>query len=138
MLSGWWQFGYALIMKRYLRIGFATSVAIGVPASASAADGDVGKGRELAIKHCARCHVVGDYNPVGGIDSTPSFQSLARFGDYYARFQTFYERRPHPVFVRMEGVEDRTSPQLGAAAFDVTVDQVDDLLAFIETLRDAD
>ena len=40
------------------------------------ADGDVTKGRELAETHCARCHVVGNFNKFGGIGSTPSFNLI--------------------------------------------------------------
>ena len=40
----------------------------------------------------------------GGIGSTPSFQLLANsFPDYKDRFETFNARRPHPVFVIIEG-----------------------------------
>ena len=124
-------------MKSFLSMGLcglASMVSLSMVAVADDADA----GRKVAIEHCSRCHVIGDYNPRGGIDSTPSFQGLAKFDDYDVRFQTFYGRRPHPVFVRMEGVEDRTSPQLGAAAFDITDEQLDDILAFVETLRNQD
>jgi mono/diheme cytochrome c family protein len=46
------------------------------------AEGNPQKGREVSVTHCARCHVVGDHNPYGGIGSTPSFQLLARMDDY--------------------------------------------------------
>jgi mono/diheme cytochrome c family protein len=107
-----------------------------VAGQARAAGGDAEAGRKLAQEQCSRCHVVGDRNPLGGIDSTPSFPRLAKFDDYYARFQTFYERRPHPVFVRIEGrAHDSGVASLGAAILTITVEQVDDLLAYIETLR---
>jgi len=31
------------------------------------------QGFELAKKHCARCHVIGDYNRLGEIGNSPSF-----------------------------------------------------------------
>ncbi|MGI9383629.1 MAG: hypothetical protein ACR2PO_10775, partial [Methyloligellaceae bacterium] len=40
--------------------------------------GDIEKGRKVAEAHCSRCHVVGDFNPNGGISSTPSFQLLVK------------------------------------------------------------
>jgi hypothetical protein len=81
-----------------------TLTAVAVPA---AADGDVEAGRKVAEQHCARCHVVGGYNKYGGIGSTPSFQLLANsFPDYKDRFETFFARRPHPVFVIIEGTAD--------------------------------
>ena len=50
--------------------------------SGGRAEGSPEKGRKIATTHCARCHVVGDFNPSGGIGSTPSFQLLAKRGDY--------------------------------------------------------
>ncbi len=42
-----------------------------VVAADALAGGDAVAGRKVAIDNCSRCHVVGDYNPMGGIDSTP-------------------------------------------------------------------
>ncbi len=53
------------------------------------AEGDAGAGRKIAETHCARCHVVGDFNPMGGIGSTPSFQLLAKRNDWLERFENF-------------------------------------------------
>ncbi len=66
------------------------------PAAGWGAEGDADAGRRLATTHCARCHVVGDHNKLGGIGSTPSFQLLARRDDYRERFETFYARRSPP------------------------------------------
>jgi mono/diheme cytochrome c family protein len=64
--------------------------------AASAAEGDSAAGREVAIKTCARCHVIGDYNPMGGIGSTPSFWIMARKPQTYtAKILTVTRRRPH-------------------------------------------
>ena len=78
------------------------------------ADGDPDAGRKVSVAHCSRCHVVGDHNPYGGINSTPSFQLLAKRKDWMERFQTFYERRPHPVFIRVPDVPRWTSLPAGA------------------------
>jgi mono/diheme cytochrome c family protein len=99
------------------------------------ADGDVSRGREVSIKHCARCHVVGDYNRMGGIDSTPSFQLLARRADFEDLVRTFYQRRPHPVFVRVPGVPRWTNLPPYAAPFEVTPEQIEDIVAFVRTLK---
>ena len=57
-------------------------------------EGNVANGQKISETHCARCHVIGDYNKFGGIGSTPSFQLLVkRRPDYEARFETFFERR---------------------------------------------
>ncbi len=103
--------------------------------SGSQAAGDAKKGRDIAIAHCSRCHVVGDHNPFGGIGSTPSFQLLARRSDYLERFQTFFARRPHPVFVRVPDVPRWTEIPSHVAEFDVTPENIEDLIAFVETLR---
>ena len=77
--------------------------ACGLCVAPARADGDARSGLDLAEKYCSRCHVVGD-DPFAGISNSPSFHLLAKRDDYYERFQTFYERRPHPVFVRVPGI----------------------------------
>ena len=112
-------------------------VALSAVAVPAAADGDGEAGRKVAEQHCARCHVVGDYNKYGGIGSTPSFQLLANsFPDYKDRFETFFARRPHPVFVIIEGY-GRHMPELppNAAPVKLPLSAVADVLAFVETLR---
>jgi hypothetical protein len=79
--------------------------------------------------------VVGDNNPYGGINSTPSFELLARRDDWRERFGSFYARRPHPVFVEVPGVPKWTKLPAHIATFTVTLEQVDDILAYVETLR---
>lgn len=104
---------------------------------AAHAEGSIEEGREIAAKHCTRCHVVGDINPTGGISSTPSFQLLVkRRPDYKDRFQTFFVRRPHPAFLWLESL-GRIRPDLppNAEPVELTEDDVRDILAFIETLK---
>ena len=101
----------------------------------AAAEGDIESGRKLAAEHCTRCHVVGDVNPYGGINSTPSFQLLAKRSDWFERFQSFYERRPHPVVVRVAGVPAWTDLPAPVAQIEITPDQIEDLVAYVETLR---
>ena len=99
------------------------------------AEGVAEKGRAIAEKHCSRCDVVGRYNPMGGIGSTASFQMIAKMPDYLERFQTFYDRRPHPAFLRIPGVP-RWSNQPGyAREFTITLEQVEDIVAFAKTLK---
>lgn len=120
-----------------VKIALAAIVALGVLAGApeARAGGDSKAGRELAIKYCTRCHVVGDANPYGGIDSTPSFQLLARRADWRARFSSFFERRPHPVFVRVPNVPRWTDLPSHVVEFQITLKDVDDIVAFVETLQ---
>ncbi len=120
------------------RLSYLAALVIGglCPVWVAGAEPDARKGREIAIKHCSRCHVIGDYNRYGGIDSTPSFPWLAnRRQDYEERLQTFYERRPHPVFVRVPGVPRWTDLPSPVAEFTMTLDDIEDLIAFVKTLK---
>jgi mono/diheme cytochrome c family protein len=120
-------------MKR-AAAGIALGAAL-LSASPAVADGDARKGRDVAVKHCTRCHVVGDANPYGGIGSTPSFQLLAKRDDWHERFQTFYQRPPHPPFVRVPGVPPPTDLPPTAAPVKITEQQIEDIIAFVRTLR---
>lgn len=102
--------------------------------AAPAAAGDVDKGRRLSETHCARCHVIGDFNRLGGIGSTPSFQGLKTLADWRDRFRSFYARPPHLAFIRIEGVAPRTKLPAYAAEVKLTLDDVEDVFAFVETL----
>ncbi len=115
------------------RLAVAVAVGLFVLASGARA-GDPEQGRELANKHCSRCHVVGD-NPFAGIDSTPSFRFLTKLSDYVVRLQTFYRRRPHPVFVDVPGVPKRTEIPAFVAKFTVTPENIEDIIAFVKTLE---
>ena len=99
--------------------------------------GNIVKGKKIAEKHCTRCHVVGSYNPGGGISSTPSFQLLVkRRPDYKERFRTFFSRRPHPAFLSIKGI-GRIRPDLppNAQPIELTEKDVLDIAVFIETLK---
>lgn len=71
---------------------------------------------------------------MGGIGSTPSFPLLRRMPDWRLRFETFYNRRPHPVHVRVEGVRQWTNLPPNAKPFTISQENVDDIVAFVETL----
>lgn len=121
-------------MRQGLRLALVAGVAA-APSAASA--GDVESGRRIAEQHCSRCHVVGSFNPMGGIGSTPSFQMLVkRRPDYRDRFETFFARRPHPAFLSVKGV-GRPLPELpaNAAPVEITQEDVENVAAFAETLK---
>lgn len=103
---------------RYLSIG--TAVLIGLVAAETArAGGDPAHGREVAIERCSQCHVIGDYNPLGGASSTPSFYIFSeRLELYRERLRTFDQRRPHL------GRNLRVPPK-----------DIEDIIAYIETLE---
>ena len=102
------------------------------------ADGNIDRGRTLAQTHCARCHVIGDFNKFGGIGSTPSFRLLRGIEDGMVRFQTFYERRPHPVFVRVPNIPRWSKAPAYATEFTVTPEAIKDLMAFVKTIKKID
>lgn len=118
------------------RLALAVALAVGpfVLASGARAGGGPEKGRELANKYCSRCHVVGD-DPFAGIDSTPSFRFLTKLSDYVVRLQTFYQRSPHPVFVKVPGVPRRTEIPPFIVPFTVSPDNIEDIIAFVKTLE---
>lgn len=121
---------------------FLLAIAIGVvwtgPGWAQS-DEEIAQGRALSEEHCARCHVVGDFNPMGGIGSTPSFQLLVnRLPDWEERFQTFHVRLPHPSVVRVTGFpypDPRYNPP-AAEPFEIELDDISRIMAFARTLKE--
>ena len=116
-------------------LALALGAGLIVLASPADAGGDPKKGGAIAEKYCSRCHVVGHLNPMGGIGSTASFQMIAKMPDYLERFKTFYARRPHPAFVRIPGIPRWSKLPGYATEFSITLDQVDDIVAFVKTLE---
>ena len=72
----------------------------------------------------------GGDNKFGGIGSTPSFRILAIIGDSEERMRSFYDCRPHPVFVRVPGVPRWTDLPANATEITITPEQIEDLVAF--------
>ncbi len=116
-------------------LAVAILLAASVPVASAWAGGNAEAGRKISETHCARCHVVGEFNPMGGIGSTPSFQLLAKRNDWLERFETFFERRPHPVFVRVPDVARWTNLPSHVKEFEVTLANIDDIIAFVKTLQ---
>ena len=100
--------------------------------------GDVKRGEDLSVTHCASCHVIGDFNKFGGLGSTPSFPLIVGMDDGYERFETFFERRPHPVFVRVPDVKRWSNAPAYATEFTVTAEAIDDLMAYVKTIKPID
>ena len=121
-------------MKQIALICASTAMLLAVPAGAHG-DGNAARGKTVAEQHCARCHVVGEFNPHGGINSTPSFQLLAKRDDWLERFLTFFERRPHPVFVRVPDVERWTNLPSYVFEFEITTESIDDIIAFVKNAQ---
>ncbi len=103
-------------------------------AAPAAAAGDADKGRKIAEKHCARCHVIGEFNKRGGIGSTPSFPGLKYLDDWRDRFRTFYARPPHIAYIRVEGIAQPKNLPNYAAKLTLTLDDTEDVFAYAETI----
>jgi mono/diheme cytochrome c family protein len=83
------------------------------------ADGDPARGRDLAIDNCSQCHVIGDYNPYGGVNNSPSFYIFSERPEVYReRLRTFDQRRPHL-----------------SRDMQVSPNKIKDIMAYIETLE---
>ena len=79
----------------------------------------VGATLAFAVENCALCHVIGDHNPSGGINSTPSFWIFARKPQIYSeRLRTFDQRRPH---ISLD--------------FDVSETDIENILTSVSTFR---
>ena len=115
--------------------GMAVWITTAAFAPTAGAD-DVERGRELAATHCTRCHVVGDINPYGGIESTPSFIGMKYLADWERRFEEFYVLPPHPALVRISEVSADRSEERPAFVHEIvlTLEDVDAILAFVRTL----
>lgn len=122
-------------LAAFAALGGTVLLASAAQAEDDPSEGDPAEGRRISMEHCTRCHVVGDANPHGGIGSTPSFQLLARRNDWRERFETFYARRPHPVFVQVPDVPRWTDLPSHVEPFTVTLQDIADVVSFIETLE---
>ena len=121
---------------RFLSAAIAGLVAGACLSGTAAADGDAAKGGETAKQHCTRCHVVGDFNRMGGIESTPSFQLLVNaFKDYEDRFKSFYLRRPHGLVIKIKDVPRQNELPDNAHRITLTLEDVENLTVYAATLK---
>jgi len=126
-------------MQLYKRLVFSALLA--TPALTQSlmpaqADDLAARGQTLSQTHCTRCHVVGDFNPHGGISSTPSFQMIVNaLPDWQDRFSTFYVRRPHPAAVEFEDGPALTQSLAAMVRVVIRLDDVEAITAFAKTLK---
>lgn len=134
-----------MVRRKVLHAVLVTTIAgpIGVMGPAGTvhalAEGRTARGEEIARNHCRRCHRLSDADRFGGLDNVPSFPLLVeKRPDWRERFATFHARRPHPAFVTIRGVTQREAhlpPTV--AVIEITLEEVDDLVAFAATLEPA-
>jgi len=103
-------------MKR-LRIGMAALI-ISVGSSVATA-ADIDHGEKVANDWCSSCHLVASDQTTGG-DSAPTFDSIAETSAERSSDLQAWLADPHPPM-----------PNL-----DLTVREIDDLLAYIDSLGD--
>ena len=99
--------------------------------------GDIVLGEKMAFSRCARCHVINEKNRYGGIGSTPSFGAMKTLPRWRQRFEAFWTLNPHPAFTQIEGVTPPFDPARPSpiAPIELTLDELDALLAFIMTIK---
>ncbi|MGB7205056.1 MAG: hypothetical protein WBD37_06255 [Anderseniella sp.] len=118
------------IMMRVL-IAITTLLTAATPLFAE----DAAMGKKVAIEHCRRCHVIPGENNMG-VGNSPSFKAMIQSTaqDWRQKFEAFYALRPHPGFVIIQ--EFRTVPDfpLGVAPLVISLDDLDNLLAYVDTL----
>ena len=79
--------------------------------------------------------MIGDYNRMGGIGSTSSFQAMVHNSDYTERFLTFYTRRPNPVFVRVPGYERRSYAATYYPDFKISFNEIEHFGDYVSSFR---
>ena len=128
--------GNMTVVPRQWLPGIGVALLMAMMGAAVPASADVDRGREVAATHCTRCHVVGDINPYGGIESTPSFIGMKYLADWERRFEEFYILPPHPALVRIDEVTAERSDDRPAFVHEIvlTLEDVDDILDFVRTL----
>ena len=102
------------------------------------ANSQIERGFKLARQYCSRCHVIGDYNRMGGIGNSPSFAWMVKSADWRERFQTFYARRPHPVFVRVPGYARWSNVEPYYPPFEILLSEIDLITEYAGSLQTTD
>ena len=102
--------------------------------------GDAEKGAELSLTLCGRCHVIGPVNRMKGVGSSPSFPLLRTFGDWQARFETFFLLKPHPAFTQIRDVTEPFDPALPSPIepLHLEFDDIGAILAYVAGIAPAD
>lgn len=78
-------------------------------------------------------------NRFSGISSTPSFMMMVdHLDDWQDRFATFYARLPHPSVIFIEGIDPPTDQPPSVVPIELSLDDVEAILAYARTLRSAE
>jgi cytochrome c len=109
------QEGEETCVKLGTIIAAASFAALG--ASAAQAAGDAAAGHALALRWCTSCPVVDDKGT--GSDAAPPFRTIARAHARYPKWLHAWLSAPHPSMPN----------------FDLTRSQIDDLIAYLDSLQ---
>ncbi len=123
-------------MHWFRNVVFAALImALHVPGTGQAAELDGDAGEAIARLHCARCHVVPDYNRMG-IGSTPSFKAMVRSAakDWRHKFEAFYTLPPHGNFVRIKEYRQIRQTPSAVAPIVLGLDDLDHLMVYVDRL----
>ncbi|MCL3881059.1 hypothetical protein [Marivita sp. GX14005] len=106
----------------------------------AALDGDAARGERASLALCGRCHVIGEANRMNSIGSTPSFAVLRTLRNWRTRFETFYVQNPHPAFTQIAGLTAPFDPSRPSPirALEMSLSDLDDILAFVQSVPPAD
>ncbi len=98
---------------------FALILSAWAAAGSPSAAAEIAKGAQLARQWCANCHVIGGRAPATIQQGPPSFQSIAQGSLTADQLRVFLSHPPHGAM-----------PDLA-----LTRSEIDDLIAYIKTLR---
>lgn len=112
----------------------------GMPVTPASFKGDPVRGYQLARLHCRRCHVIDEKDKFAGIGSTPSFMALKALPDWQQRFSVYWTLPPHRGLVDVEAMSEPRplSQPLPIAPVKMTLDDVEDILAYVASLEAKD
>jgi len=101
---------------------------------------DWAPGERLTFVNCGRCHVIGERNRMGGIDSTPGFPVIRTWEDWERKMRGFYALNPHPAFTQVAGVTPPFASNLPSPIHPVrlTEAEIETIVEYARTVAPAD
>jgi mono/diheme cytochrome c family protein len=111
-------------MKRVLKGPHSAVFTLALLSTPAFADGDLAAGGDLAQRLCARCHAIAGAGPGPAADA-PAFSGLARKWPIDHLAEAF-----------AEGIVTRHSDAVRMPEFTLSPEQIDDLLAYLESVQE--
>ena len=122
-------------LKRAAALAMIAATLPVVAPDARAQTPEAERGLKIASLHCSRCHVIPGRNNMG-IGSTPSFKIMvkSKSDTWRDKFEAFYALAPHPAFVTIKELRTQRSTPAIAAPIVLSLREIDDLMAYVDTL----